>query len=631
MEKVDKWDTLLNVLCLEDVLNDAVLINRILVDAGFRVKMDITADEKEYLTFIKEVNYDIILADYTIAGFDIYTALNWAKELQPDVPFICISGTIGDVRAIELLKKGATDYVSKDRLFRLPFAVRLALENAARQKDWRRTDEALQQANNELQSLHNSLDQAVFSVDMINNKMINVSIAHETVFGQSQAAFFNNPKLWYEIIIPEDKPIVDAGYPILFAGKNLQHEYRITHSDGQIRWIETKMNPTLDATGKLIRLDGISSDVTKRKQAEEALRESKIKYQAIFESTGTATFISDEHTEILMANNECFSITGYTPEELKGQKWSQFFANESLQKMLKNHNTRHQNPNEAPKKYEVKLVNKKGDLRDVILEIGMIPGTQQSIISVLDITERKQAALELIKALEKAEESDRLKTSFLNNISHEIRTPFNGILGFLSIMQTTDITISERDEYIYFINQSADRLMQTINDIVEISQIQAGQMKLVISETNLQKLIDKLDYRFGTLAKKQSLKFNIINNLPLQKMTLFIDGIKLKTILSNLINNALKFTKSGSIEIGISEKNNTLEFYVKDTGIGITENKQEVIFELFKQADSSNIRQFEGLGLGLSITKSYIEMLGGNIYLESELGKGSMFYFTIPV
>jgi PAS domain S-box-containing protein len=582
MEKIEKWDTLLKVLCLEDVLNDAVLINGILVDAGFQVKMDITADEKEYLTFIKEVNYDIILADYTIAGFDIYTALNWAKELQPDVPFICISGTIGDVRAIELLKKGATDYVSKDRLFRLPFAVRLALENAARQRDWRRTDEALQQANNELQSLHNNLDQAVFSVDIINNKMLHVSIAHETVFGQSQAAFLNNPKLWYELIIPEDKPIVDAGFPLLFAGKNLQHEYRIALSDGQIRWIEAKMNPTLDATGKLIRLDGIASDITKRKQSEEALRESQVRYQAIFEFTGTATFISDEHTEILMANNECFSITGYTPEELKGQKWSQFFAAESLQQMLKNHKTRRQNPNLAPKKYEVKLVNKKGDLRDVILEIGMIPGTQQSILSVLDITERKQAALELIKALEKAEESDRLKTSFLNNISHEIRTPFNGILGFLSIMQTTDITISERDEYIYFINQSADRLMQTINDIVEISQIQAGQMKLVISETNLQKIIDKLDYRFGTQAEKQNLKFNIINNLPLQKMTLFIDGIKLKTILSNLINNALKFTKSGSIEIGISEKNNTLEFYVKDTGIGISENKQEVIFELFK-------------------------------------------------
>jgi PAS domain S-box-containing protein len=631
MGKIVKWDTLLNVLCLEDVLNDAVLINGILADAGFQVKIDITADEKEYLTFIKEVNYDIILADYTVSGFDIYTALNWAKEFQPDVPFICISGTIGDVRAIDLLKKGATDYVSKDRLFRLPFAVRLALENAAKQKEWRRTDEALQQANNELQLLHNNLDQAVFSVDIINNKMLHVSIAHKTVFGLSQEAFFNNPKLWYELIIPEDKPIVDAGYPVLFAGKNLQHEFRIIHSDGQIRWIETKMNPTLDASGKLIRIDGISSDVTKRKQAEEALRESQIKYQAIFESTGTATFISDEQTVIIMANNECFSITGYTPKELQGQKWSHFFATESLQKMIENHNIRRQNPNSAPKKYEVKLVNKTGELRDVILEIGMIPGTQQSIVSLLDITERKKAGLELIKALEKAEESDRLKTIFLNNISHEIRTPFNGILGFLSIIQTNEITTSERDEYIGFINQSADRLMQTINDIVEMSQIQAGQMKLVITETNLQKLIDKLAYRFGTLAEKQNLRFNIINNLPLQKMTLFIDEIKLKTILSNLINNALKFTKSGSIEIGISEKDNILQFYVRDTGIGISENKQEAIFELFKQSDSSNNRQFEGLGLGLSITKSYIKMLGGSIYLESEPGKGSTFYFTIPV
>src|SRR5665647_263373 len=242
----------------------------------------------------------------------------------------------------------------------------------------KRAEEAHKQANSELQNLHNNLDLAVFSVDVIHNKMLQVSVAHEAMFGYSQEAFFNNTMLWYEIIVPEDKLIVDAGYPVLFSGKNLHHEYRIVHADGQIRWIEAKMKPTLDTNGKLIRIDGIASNITERKRLEETLQESKVKYQEIFESTGTATFIGDENGIILMTNNECYSIMGYNPTEIIGQKWNQYFAPESLQEIMKNHHLRRQNPDLAPKKHEVKLFNKQGEKLDVILNIGMISGTKQS-------------------------------------------------------------------------------------------------------------------------------------------------------------------------------------------------------------------------------------------------------------
>jgi len=753
MKSIDESNNRLKLLCLDDVLNDVQLIHEILSDAGYQVRMDIAKDEKEYLSFLKEKEYDIILSDFTLPGFDFYTALNYAIALQPDVPFICVSGTIGEDTAVELLKHGAADYILKDRLGRLAHAVRRALGEAVKKKEWRNTAEALVKANNELQNLHNNLEEAIFSVDIIHNKMLHVSIAHEAVFGYSQAAFFENPLLWYEIAIPEDKQIINAGYPVLYAGKTLKHEYRITDSDGQIRWIEAKMSPTLDKEGKLIRIDGIASNITDRKHIEKELQESNALYQTIFEFTGTATFIFEENLNILMTNKECFSITGYLPSEMIGQKWTQLFASESLQVMMKNHYLRRQNPDLAPKKYEVKLVNKQGELRDVILEVGMIPGTKQSIVSILDITDHKQAEEALIKlkkaidtsgeaifltdneglftfvnpafsslygfssdevvgkttprilkselsgksfyevfwttllkgdevkleiinrkkdgslinieasaspiidekkniigflgiqhditdrkhaeedliaAKVKAEESDRLKTAFLNNISHEIRTPFNSILGFLNILQDEDVTTEERDEYIRSINQSADRLMQTINDIVEMSQIQTGQMKLENTDTNIKRLTDKLSERFGTAAIKQGLEFKITNELPSEILSFVTDGIKLKTILSNLIVNAIKFTQKGSIEIDIRKSDQNLLFFVKDAGIGISESQQKAIFELFKQADVSNIRQFEGLGLGLSITKSYVEMLGGKIWLESEPGKGSTFYFTIP-
>ncbi|MCL4481417.1 MAG: ATP-binding protein [Bacteroidetes bacterium] len=263
--------------------------------------------------------------------------------------------------------------------------------------------------------------------------------------------------------------------------------------------------------------------------------------------------------------------------------------------------------------------------------------------------ELEETNIKLIAAKDKAEESDRLKTAFLNNISHEIRTPFSGILGFLSLIQDNDLTASERDEYISFVNKSANRLMNTINDIVEISQIQTGQMKVNVSETNISELTSGIYNHFKTDAESKGLKFCINNDLPINIEYIYIDSYKLNAILTILIGNAIKFTKTGSIEFGIklkvacelgtlggpvepTEKVSApaeLVFFVKDTGVGIPENKQQAIFERFRQADGSNSRQFEGSGLGLSIAKAYVVMLGGKIWVESEEGKGSTFYFTI--
>jgi CheY-like chemotaxis protein/two-component sensor histidine kinase len=184
--------------------------------------------------------------------------------------------------------------------------------------------------------------------------------------------------------------------------------------------------------------------------------------------------------------------------------------------------------------------------------------------------------------------------------------------------------------YIGFINQSANRLMNTINDIVEISQIQTTQAQLTLSETNITELTDDLYAGFKPEALKKGLNLSIKNSLSKNTDSVFTDSQKLKTILSNLISNAIKFTKAGSIECCIRYTKDWLEFSVKDTGIGIPENKQQSIFERFMQADVSNTRPFDGIGLGLSISKAYVEMLGGKIWVESQVDKGSEFFFTIP-
>ena len=260
--------------------------------------------------------------------------------------------------------------------------------------------------------------------------------------------------------------------------------------------------------------------------------------------------------------------------------------------------------------------------------------------------EKGKRAAELIIAKEQAEESDNLKTSFLNNISHEIRTPFNGILGFLDIMQDNDLTVKERAEFTTIVNKSAFRLMNTIDNIIEISQIQAGQIEPCLQKTNLQRLTSEIYSHFKTEAEIKGLELLITKQLRVNVENIYTDSSKLKTILTILIGNAIKFTKTGSIELGVKMKmddiaiadfgegnpsGSTLQFSVKDSGVSIPEDKQESIFKKFIQADGSNTRDFEGSGLGLAIAKAYVKMLGGKIWVESKEGNGSEFFFTIPI
>ena len=421
-----------------------------------------------------------------------------------------------------------------------------------------------------------------------------------------------------------DKSIYEYFWQTLLNGEEVKGELINKRKDGTLIHIDGSATPILDEENKIIGFLGIQRDITKRKQVEKRLREQSDAMEAAIDGLA---ILNAEQNYVYM-NKSHAAIFGYdNADELIGESWRVLYGTEELQRFgqeinpeirLKGH-------------YQGRVLGKKKDgttfpqaLSLTALENGGM------ICTIRDITELKQAEQELFAAKEKAEESDRLKTAFLNNISHEIRTPLNGILGFLSLIQDDDLTDSERNMYFGIINQSADRLMNTINDIIVISQIQAGQMKLTTSEINIKRLTGELLDQFKSDAENKGLEFNINNNLPNNIASISTDSIKLKHILSNLIGNAIKFTKAGSIEFGIRMNVNYLEFSVKDTGIGISDNLQQFIFERFNQSNVSKTRQFEGLGLGLSITKSYVEILGGKIWVESKEGKGSTFYFTIP-
>jgi signal transduction histidine kinase len=236
----------------------------------------------------------------------------------------------------------------------------------------------------------------------------------------------------------------------------------------------------------------------------------------------------------------------------------------------------------------------------------------------------------LRQSIEKAEESDRLKSVFLANMSHEIRTPMNGILGFVDLLENTEMSSENYKQYVGLVRKSSERLLDTINDIIEISKIQAKEATLNVSAFDLNESVSFLFDFFKPEANEKKLFLTLKNTISDKKITLQTDKNKLESILSNLIKNAIKFTHEGSIEFGIQQDNNVVRFYVKDTGIGIPAERQNAIFERFTQADLTITKPYEGSGLGLSISKAYADLLGGKISVESEEGKGSIFTFSLP-
>jgi PAS domain S-box-containing protein len=420
-------------------------------------------------------------------------------------------------------------------------------------------------------------------------------------------------------------------------------EYRQRCSDGSYLWLETMGKVLFSDNGKPHSLFFSSRDITLRKKSELALIESEHFAKTIANSTPALLYLYDFEKEKNIWTNE---VHKHFFEDLRKDsanfditEISQFTHPDDFRvllnladEMLNNNSIDH---------YEVEHRLKwKGNWKWMKLFVSVfkrhINGKPIQILGALfDIDELKKTEQELLKAKEKAEESDRLKSAFLANMSHEIRTPMNGILGFADLLKTPGLTGKEQQRYIEIIEKSGTRMLNIINDIVDISKIEAGQMELHVMESNINKQIGYIYTFFKSEAEAKGINLFFKNPLLAKEAIIKTDGEKLYAILTNLVKNALKFTHKGSIELGydLAVTNNHvtfLKFYVKDTGIGIPEDRLEAIFERFIQADIADEMAYQGAGLGLAISKAYVEMLGGKIWVESELGKGSTFYFTLP-
>ena len=868
----------LKVLCLEDSPQDAEIMRELLIDAGYNLNMDCTAAEKEFVSLLSSHKYDLILADFKLPGFDGFTALRWSVEICPDVPFICISGTIGEETAVELLKKGAVDYILKDRLIRLPSAIKRAIEQHNIQIEKRAAELLLRENEEKLQSIFSAAPvgigllvnqvfmeindtfckmtgynrteligknaETIYAKDEQNEsagiviyrhlsekgtgsvetrfkckdgRILNIFLSstpldkddltrgitfiamditerkqaeeellksegrYKVLFQNSNDAiilmnkdgsFDCNPqtlkmfkvntkeeffkfypaelspivqpdgKNSYEAsqeyinvayqeginrfdwthrrtdgedfytevllstvdfgeeqvlqctvrditerkraeqtIIYEHKilrtlidnipdviyikdidcrkviantadvrnigfkeetevlgktdielfpgPIGERGYTddkkLINSGEAIiEREEDFLGKNGERCWLQTTKIPLRDKDGKITGLVGIGRDITKRKRAEEELIQSYLFSESLLKTIPFGMDIVDEKGTVLFQSDNFKKLFG---EEAIGKKCWEIYRDDKKQ------------CSECPLIKgitigETEAYESHGVLDNRIFEIshtGMMYQGKKTMLEIFqDITDRKQSEEELIYAKEKAEEGDRLKTAFLNNISHEIRTPMNAIVGFCALLGEPDLNEQSRMDYIEVIIQSSNHLLAIISDIVDISNIEANTVKIAKNGININSTFKSLYDQFLPKVSEKKIQLICESDIPDSDALIVTDNTKLKQILINLINNAIKFTDKGYVKVGCVLRDKFLEFCVSDTGIGIGEEYYQRIFDRFYQVQLSISRLYEGTGLGLAISKANVELMGGKIWLTSEPGKGSTFFFSIP-
>ncbi|MGQ1909334.1 ABC transporter substrate-binding protein [Marinifilum sp. RC60d5] len=373
----------------------------------------------------------------------------------------------------------------------------------------------------------------------------------------------------------------------------------------------------------------LMNDITQRLATEKALASSEYKLRTYINESPSGMLIFNENTKITFSNPAFAKLLDLETPLKSDYSIKDFFPPKQIKK---NKNLLYRLMINGKAQGEVYIQSLKG--RKIPAYISAVKIKNNEFLGfVLDISHIKKVEHKLKIALKKAEESDRLKSAFLANMSHEIRTPMNGILGFSQLLGKENLSPEKKNKYIDILDQNGKQLLEIINNIIEISYLEVKLLKLIINPFSISKLFADLEIFFNQEKlkyKKTHLKISFTNKVPKQFDEIHSDLGKIKQVLINLINNALKFTKEGFIKVSVDLNNSLLEFSVEDSGIGIPKEKQDLIFQRFGQIEDVYTRQFGGAGLGLPISKGIVELLNGEMYLKSEKGAGSKFIFIIP-
>jgi PAS domain S-box-containing protein len=636
----------IKVLLLEDQATDAELLVHELHRAGFTPTWKRVETETDFLAEIKNLP-DIIFSDYSLPRFNGLRALELLRNSGLNIPFILVSGTVGEDVAVEAMQHGATDYLLKDRMGRLGIVVKRALEQRRLRNERDQAEDALRKAGALQSAIFNSANFSCIATDARGVIQI-FNVGAERMLGYA-AAEVTNKITPAEISDPQEiiaraaalsqelGTMIAPGFEALVfkASREIEDAYELTYirKDGSRFPAVVSVTALRDGQSGIIGYLLIGTDNTARKQVEaeqkkldQRLRDQQFYTRSLIESNIDALMTTDPFGIISDVNKQMEALTGCTRDELIGAPFKDYFtdperAEAGIKLVLS-----------EKKVTDYELTARARDGKNTVVSYNATTfydrdrKLQGVFAAARDVTERKRFEQSL-------QEANRMKSEFLANMSHELRTPLNGIIGF------TEFLIDEKPgplqpkqkEYMGDVLNSARHLLQLINDVLDLAKVEAGKMELHPEIFPVHKAVEEVAAVIKGIANKKRIVVGIEIGADLDAVTL--DQHKFKQVLYNLLSNAVKFSdEGGKVDIRARRLDeHRLEVQVRDTGIGINAEDIGRLFTEFEQLDSGTARRFEGTGLGLALTKKIVEFQGGQISVESETGKGSVFTVVLPV
>ena len=644
----------IKVLLVEDLISDAELAEREIRKTLPNVNLNIVDTENDFRTALKTFRPELIVSDYQMPIFDGLQALKITREETFFIPFIILTGSVNEDTAVVCMKAGADDYVLKEHIKRLGPAISGAIKNKRLEKEHDLALQKLKESEEKYRTLVSNIPGMVYR-ELPTHKFDIVS-GSEILCGYKENAFLSEEINWDDIIYSEDRERIMHDVARLKKSPiSISLEYRIVSREGEIRWVNDDKASVFNEDGTCREINGIVFDISTRKQADINLHESEDKFRSISENSADSIYIVHPDGYFTYVNNKACERTGYSKEELMSMNIMDLFTEE--RKVL--YNQMFSDFKEKETLFvELEVKRKDGSLfasemNAIVLPNGMIYGSGR------DISKRKQQekelenyrnnlekmidqrTKELAKAKEVAENATKAKSVFLANMSHEIRTPMNAVLGYTELMAPL-VNDQKQKDFISIIKSSGMSLLNLINDILDLSKIEAGKMELNYEFVDSTKFFKNIIDVFALKCSEKNIQLihEISSEVP---GSLCVDETRVRQILINLLGNAIKFTGKGYVKLSAYTKNKIsmevaqkkldfcdLVIEIEDTGIGISKDFQDKIFESFQQESSSRPSKYQGTGLGLSITKELVAMMNGTIIINSEVNQGSLFTVTLP-
>jgi len=621
--------SILRILHLEDDEVEAELILRTVRKLGDGVQLTLVSNEADFISALKIGGWDLVLSDYRLPSYTGLSALEALKKQCPKVPFILVSGTIGEPQAIEILREGATDYVLKDRLDRLVTSIRRAIQEANEQRSRERAEQALRESEERFSYAfdHSPIGKAMANIE---GRFLSVNDALCRMLGRSREDLL---KCGYaDVTFPDDLPKDSVLVRKLQQHelKNYQRLKRYLHADGHVVWTMVSVTYLAETTSSPAYLFAQIQDITEQKQFEESL-ERRVKQRTeelkrvlleaervrdsldtVLKSISDGLLVSDLGHNVILMNRVAEDFLNVRLSEAIGRSINGLFPDSEVGELI-----RKSLDGRTSERLDMHLPAANAQRGNIYL-LRTAPmrdrnGVVHGVVTIIeDVTQERELA--------------RLKTEFLNTAAHELRTPLTSIRGYGELLATRKLDESQRNQFLGIINRQATNLANIINDLLDLSRIESGAgIQLARERVNFAKICEDQIESFRNLGGVHQFEYET----SMDPMMVSCDPQKMGQVVQNLLSNAVKYSpKGGKISLNVTASESDCVLYVRDEGLGMSPDQAKRCFDKFWRADASNTA-IEGTGLGLSIVKAIVEQHGGTISVESRIGHGTLVRITL--